>query len=53
MFGLVLDASKRLEYGVSGRRGKRVLVPGVGLGRLSCFPLGLFAHRLTALRLEC
>jgi hypothetical protein len=34
-FGLVLDALKRLESEVSGRRGKRVLVPGAGLGRLA------------------
>ena len=34
-FGLVLDALKRFEREVSGRRGKRVLVPGAGLGRLA------------------
>ena len=51
-FGLVLDALKKLEREVSGRRRKRVLVPGAGLGRLAweISQLGLFAHRLSALR---
>lgn len=50
-FGVVLDALKRLEREVGGRRGKRVLVPGAGLGRLAweISQLGLFAHRLSAL----
>jgi len=34
-FGLVLDALKGLENEVGGRRMKRVLVPGAGLGRLA------------------
>lgn len=34
-FGLVLDVLKRLESEVGGRRMKRVLVPGAGLGRLA------------------
>jgi len=50
-FGLVLDALRRLEHDVSGRRRKRVLIPGAGLGRLAwdISQLGLFAHRLSAL----
>jgi hypothetical protein len=32
-FGLVLDALKRLGGEVSGKRGRRVLVPGAGHGR--------------------
>jgi hypothetical protein len=32
-FGVVLGALKRFERGVSGRRGKSVLVSGAGLGR--------------------
>lgn len=48
-FGLVLDALKELEREVRGRRGKKVLVPGAGLGRLAweISQLGLFAlHHL-------
>lgn len=50
-FGLVLDALKRFEHDVSGRRRKRVLIPGAGLGRLAweISQLGTFAHRLSAL----
>ena len=53
-FGLVLDALKELEREVGGRRGKRVLVPGAGLGRLAweISQLGSFAHHLPVLRLE-
>jgi len=50
-FGPVLDALKRLEHEVNGRRRKRVFVPGAGLGRLAweISQLGSFAHRLSAL----
>ena len=34
-FGLVLDALKGLEREIGGRRKKKVLVPGAGLGRLA------------------
>ena len=51
-FCLVLDTLKSFEGEVSGRRRKRVLVPGAGLGRLAweISQLGLFAHRLYALK---
>ena len=50
-FGLVLDALKRLEREVGGRRRKRVLIPGAGLGRLAweISQLGLSTHRLSIL----
>ena len=50
-FGLVLDALKRLEREVSGRR-RRVLVPGAGLGRLAweISQLGSFTHRMSVLK---
>ena len=49
-FGMVLDALKRLESEVSGRRKKRVLVPGAGLGRLAweISQLGSSPRRLSA-----
>ena len=51
-FGLVLDALKELEHEVSGRRGKRVLVPGAGLGRLAweISQLGLSALHIPTLK---
>ena len=51
-FEPVLDALKIFEGEVSGRRRKKILVPGAGLGRLAweISQLGLFAHCLYALR---
>jgi hypothetical protein len=51
-FRLVLDALEKLEREVSGRRAKRVLVPGAGLGRLAweISQLGSFALRLSAFK---
>ena len=52
-FGLVLDALKRLEHEVSGRR--KVLVPGAGLGRLAweISQLGSFTYHLSVLKYQC
>lgn len=53
-FGLVLDALKRLESEVGGRRVKRVLVPGAGLGRLAweISRLGSSSRCLSAFKLR-
>jgi len=54
-FGMVLDALKRLETEVGGRRKKRVLVPGAGLGRLAweISQLGSSPRPPSTLRFQC
>ena len=53
-FRMVLDTLGRLESEVGGRRKKRVLVPGAGLGRLAweISQLGSFPHSLLVIRLQ-